>query len=172
MIIGWAINSAMILMAASTFYHNKIQVTELSQAKVVLEPLLGSTAAIIFAVALLFSGLSSSVTAGMAGGSIFAGIYAEPYDIADSHTKTGVLTTLTAATVVIFFVSDPLKGLIYSQMLLSIQLPITIFTQLYLTSSKKVMGKYANSKLDRGALWVIALIVTTLNAALLLSYVL
>ncbi len=172
MIIGWSINSAMILMAASTFYQNKIQVTELSQAEVVLEPLLGSTAAVIFSVALLFSGLSSSVTAGMAGGSIFAGIYAEPYDIADSHTKTGVLTTLVAATVVIFFVSDPLKGLIYSQMLLSIQLPITIFTQLYLTSSKKVMGKYANSKLDRGALWVIAVIVTTLNAALLFSYVL
>jgi manganese transport protein len=172
MIIGWAINSAMILMAASTFYQNKIQVTELGQAQVVLEPLLGSTAAVIFAAALLFYGLSSSVTAGMAGGSIFAGIYAEPYDIADSHTKTGVLTTLIAAVAVIFFVSDPLKGLIYSQMLLSIQLPITIFTQLYLTSSKKVMGKYANSKLDRGALWVIAVIVTTLNAALLLSYVL
>lgn len=172
MIIGWAINSAMILMAASTFYQNKIQVTALDQAEAVLEPLLGSTAAVIFAVALLFSGLSSSVTAGMAGGSIFAGIYAEPYDIADSHTKTGVLVTLTAATAVIFFVSDPLKGLIYSQMLLSIQLPITIFTQLYLTSSKKVMGKYANSKLDRAALWIIALIVTVLNAALLLSYVL
>ena len=172
MIIGWAINSAMILMAASAFYQNKIQVTALDQAEAVLEPLLGSTAAVIFAVALLFSGLSSSVTAGMAGGSIFAGIYAEPYDIADSHTKTGVLATLTAATAVIFFVSDPLKGLIYSQMLLSIQLPITIFTQLYLTSSRKVMGKYANSKLDRTALWTIALIVTALNAALLLSYVL
>lgn len=172
MIVGWAINSAMILMAASTFYQNKIQVTELGQAQVVLEPLLGSTAAVIFAVALLFSGLSSSVTAGMAGGSIFAGIYAEPYDIADSHTKTGVLATLIAATAVIFFVSDPLKGLIYSQMLLSIQLPITIFTQLYLTSSKKIMGKHANSKLDRGALLVIAVIVTALNAALLLSYVL
>ena len=171
MVIGWAINSAMILMAAATFYHNKIAVTDLGQAKVVLEPLLGSAAAVIFAVALLFSGLSSSVTSGMAGGSIFAGIYAEPYDISDSHTKTGVFVTLIAAVIVIFFVTDPLKGLIYSQMLLSIQLPITIFTQIYLTSSKKVMGKYANSRLDRTALWVIAAIVTALNIALLLSYV-
>lgn len=170
MIIGWAINSAMILMAASTFYHNQIHVTALDQAQVVLEPLLGNTAAVIFAAALLFSGLSSSVTAGMAGGSIFAGIYAEPYDIADSHTKWGVLLTLVSATVVIFFISDPLHGLIYSQMLLSIQLPVTIFTQLYLTSSKRVMGKYANSKLDRVALWVIAVIVTGLNIALLVSY--
>ena len=171
MIVGWAINSAMILMAAATFYYNKIQVTELGQAKVVLEPLLGGMAAWIFAIALLFSGLSSSVTAGMAGGSIFAGIYAEPYDIADSHTRVGVLLTLISATVIIFFVSDPLKGLIYSQMLLSVQLPVTIFTQLYLTSSKKVMGKYANSRLDRTALWTIAVIVTVLNIALLWSYI-
>ena len=85
----------------------------------------------------------------MAGGSIFAGIYAEPYDISDSHTKTGVLITMISAAAVIFFVTDPLKGLIYSQMLLSVQLPVTIFTQIYLTSSKKVMGKYSNSRLDR-----------------------
>jgi manganese transport protein len=172
MIIGWAINSAMILMAASAFYHNQIHVTELGQAKAVLEPLLGGTAALIFSIALLFSGLSSSITAGMAGGSIFAGIFAEPYDIADSHTKTGVLITLISAAAVIFFVTNPLKGLLYSQMLLSVQLPVTIFTQIYLTSSKRVMGKYANSRLDKAALWVIAVIVVVLNAALLFSYLL
>jgi manganese transport protein len=170
MIIGWAINSAMILMAAATFYQNQIPVTELGQAQIVLEPLLGNTAAVIFAVALLFSGLSSSVTAGMAGGSIFAGVFSEPYDIADSHTKTGVYLTLLTAVIVIFFVTDPLKGLIFSQMLLSIQLPITIFTQIYLTSSKKVMGKHANSGLDKTALWIIAVIVSALNIALLVSY--
>jgi manganese transport protein len=53
-------------------------------------------------------------------------------------------------------------------MLLSIQLPITIFTQIYLTSSKKVMGKYANTRLDKILLWVIAMIVTFLNIALLI----
>jgi manganese transport protein len=170
MIIGWAINSAMILMAASAFYQNRIQVTELGQAGAVLEPLMGGAAALIFSAALLLSGISSSITAGMAGGSIFAGIYAEPYDISDSHTKTGVLITLISAAAVVFFVTDPLKGLIYSQMLLSVQLPVTIFTQIYLTSSKKIMGKYANSRLDRAALWIIAAIVTMLNAALLLGY--
>jgi len=65
-----------------------------------------------------------------------------------------------------------LKGLIYSQMLLSVQLPVTIFTQIYLTFSKKVMGKYANSRLDKAALWIIAAIVTMLNAALFLGYLL
>ena len=59
------------------------------------------------------------------------------------------------------------KGLIYSQMLLAIQLPITIFTQIYLTSSEKVMGKYVNSRHLNFLLLVIAVIVTGLNIALL-----
>ncbi len=170
MIVGWAINSAMILIAAATFFTQKINVTELSQAQQMLTPLLGNTASVVFALALLFAGIASSVTAGMAGGSIFAGIFGEPYDIHDIHTKLGVGVTLIGAAVIIFFITQPFKGLIYSQMLLSVQLPITIFLQIYLTSSKKVMGKYANSRFDKIALWIIGLIVTALNIMLLLSY--
>ncbi|MBZ9632800.1 Nramp family divalent metal transporter [Clostridium sp. FP1] len=172
MIIGWAINSAMILIAAATFFTQNIHVTELSQAQQMLTPMLGSIASVVFALALLFAGIASSVTAGMAGGSIFAGIFGEPYDIHDIHTKIGVAITLVGAAVVIFFISEPFNGLIYSQMLLSIQLPITIFLQIYLTSSKKVMGKYANTRFDKISLWIIGLIVTALNIMLLLSYIL
>ena len=171
MIIGWAINSAMILVAAATFFTRHSKVSELSQAEQMLRPLLGNGAAVIFAVALLMAGLSSSVTAGMAGGTIFAGIFGEPYDIKDSHTYAGVLITLVAAAAVIFCVSSPFQGLVYSQMLLSIQLPITVFTQIYLTSSKKVMGKYANSRLDKVLLWTVGIIVAALNVALLVTTV-
>jgi len=170
MIIGWAINSAMILMAAATFFQDNIVVTQLGQAQIMLKPLLGSAAAIIFAIALLFAGLSSSITAGMAGGSIFAGIFSKPYDILDKHTKVGVLITMVSAAILILFITSPFKGLIYSQMLLSIQLPITIFTLIYLTSSKKIMGKFVNSKMDKILLWVIGIIVTLLNMALLISF--
>lgn len=169
MIIGWAINSAMILIAASTFFTQKIQVTELGQAQQMLKPLLGNTASVVFAIALLLAGISSSVTAGMAGGSIFAGIFKEPYDINDSHTKVGVGITLIAAALVIFFISNPFKGLVYSQMFLSIQLPISVLLQIYLTSSKDVMGKYANAGIEKIMLWVIGLIVAALNIALLIS---
>lgn len=171
MIIGWTINSAMILMAAATFFAQKTVVTDLSQAASMLKPLLGDAAGIIFAIALLFAGLSSSITAGMSGGSIFAGIFAEPYDISDIHTKTGILLTMVPATLFIFFIASPFDGLIYSQMLLSVQLPITIFTLIYLTSSKKVMGKYANSLPNKILLWCIGLIVTFLNIALLVSFI-
>ena len=171
MMIGWAINSAMILMAAAAFFRHGTVVTDLSQAETMLKPLLGNAASVIFAIALLFAGLSSSITAGMAGGSIFAGIFSEPYNISDNHTRAGVLITMVSAAAIIFFITSPFQGLIYSQMLLSVQLPITIFTQIYLTSSKKVMGKYANSKLDKALLWCTALIVTLLNVVLIVSYV-
>ncbi|MFW2487717.1 Nramp family divalent metal transporter [Clostridium chromiireducens] len=168
MIIGFIINSAMILVAI-TFFKNNIQVTELEQAQSMLKPLLGNSASIVFAIALLFAGLASSVTAGMAGGSIFAGLFGEEYDINNKHSKTGVLITILFSLVVIFFINNPFQGLLYSQMLLSIQLPITIFTQIYLTSSKKVMGVYKNTPVEKITLWIIAGIVTILNIMLLVN---
>ena len=170
MVIGWAINSAMILLAAATFFKSGTPVTELEQANSLLTPVLGSNAAVIFAVALLFAGISSTITSGMAAGSIFAGIYKEPYDIKDSHSRIGVLTSLIIAFALIMVISNPFQGLIYSQMALSVQLPITIFSQVYLTSSSKVMGKYKNSAYTKWLLYVIGGIVTLLNVMLLLSF--
>jgi len=168
--VGWAINSAMIIMAAATFYFNRIPVTELSQAEQMLHPLLGSTAAVVFALALLMAGVASSITAGMAGGSIFAGIFGEPFNSSDQHTQKGILLTLVVGAAAIFLIEDTFKGLIYSQVLLSIQLPWTIFLQIYLTSSKKVMGSHANTPFGATLLWSIAAIVTGLNVMLLLDF--
>jgi manganese transport protein len=170
MCVGWAINSAMILVAAGTFFFAHQHVSSLPQAQLMLRPLLGSAAAAVFALALLFSGLSSSVTAGMAGGSIFAGMFGEPYDSKDGHTRWGILITYVGALFLIFLVHDPLRGLLISQMLLSIQLPWTIVTQISLTSSRKVMGRFANTGVERLCLWVVAGVVVALNALLLLSY--
>ena len=169
MIIGWAINSAMILLAAATFFSNNQKVTELPQAEKLLEPLLGANAAAVFAVALLFAGVASSITSGMAGGSIVSGMYKEPYDVKDNHSKIGVIMSLAGALVIIFFIGNPFKGLILSQVFLSIQLPFTIAIQIYLTSSKKVMGKYANSLFLKTLLLAIAGIVTFLNIKLLVD---
>ncbi|MGE5628838.1 MAG: Nramp family divalent metal transporter [Solirubrobacterales bacterium] len=169
MIIGWAINSCMILLAAAVFFESKITVTDLSQAQAILSPILGNAAGVVFALALLFAGVSSSITAGMAGGSIFAGIFGEPYNISDLHTKTGVLLTMVPSAFIILLISSPFLGLIYSQMFLSVQLPITIFTLIYLTSSKKVMGIYANSKVSNIILLCTGIIVTLLNVGLLIS---
>lgn len=167
MIIGWAINSAMILLAASTFFAGGHKVDQLQQAEKLLEPLLGANANVVFAVALLFAGIASSITSGMAGGSIVSGMYKEPYDVKDNHSRIGVFVSLVGALILIFFIGDPFKGLILSQVFLSIQLPFTVAIQVYLTSSKKVMGKYANSRFLVALLSVIAGIVTFLNLKLL-----
>ena len=167
--VGWAINSAMILLAAATFFVNKTPVEELQQAKSLLDPLLGSHAGIVFALALLMAGISSTVTSGMAAGSIFAGMFGESYHIKDIHSKVGVLLSLGIALLIIFFIDNPFQGLIVSQMMLSVQLPFTVFLQVGLTSSKRVMGIYANSRWSTFVLYSIAVVVSALNILLLFS---
>jgi manganese transport protein len=167
--VGWAINSAMFILAAATFFKAGRSVGELEEAHEILTPLLGSEASTIFAAALLLAGVASCVTSGMAGGTIFAGLFSESYDIKDNHSRWGVAISILGATLCIFFVSNPLKGLIVSQMLLSVQLPITVLLQVYLTSSKKVMGAYANARGTTILISAIAAAVILLNGALLLQ---
>ena len=169
MLIGWAINSAMILLAAATFFQTNTPVDELQQAKSLLTPLLGESAGLVFALALLMAGISSTITSGMAAGSIFAGIFGESYHIKDIHSRVGVLLSLGLALGIIFLIDNPFYGLIISQMMLSIQLPFTVFLQVSLTSSKKVMGEYANSKWSTFLLYAIAGIVSVLNVLLLVG---
>ena len=133
-----------------------------------LRPLIGPAAGIIFAIALLFAGFASSATAGMAGASIFAGMFGESYDMKDFHTRLGLALTYVPALLLIVFITDSFQALLFSQMFLSLQLPITIFLQLYMTSSRKVMGEYANRKLTNILLWSIGIIVTIMNIYLLI----
>lgn len=166
--IGWLINSAMIILAAAVFFMHGVEVSELEQAEALLSPLIGPSAGLIFAVALLLAGFASSATAGMAGASIFAGMFGESYDMADSHSRLGLALTYVPAVALILFVTDSFQALLLSQMFLSLQLPITIFLQLYMTSSVKVMGKYKNRTFTNIILWSIGIIVTGMNIFLLL----
>ena len=166
MIIGWAINCAIIIVAAATFFDHHVVVTELQQAVVLLKPILGHFSSIVFSIALLFAGIASATTAGIAGGSIFAGLYKEIYDITDVHTEIGSYITYIAAVLIIFFISDFYKAIILSQIILSIQLPFTIILQIYLTSSPKIMGKYISNKFFNIFLWFIAFVVIILNILL------
>ena len=169
MFAGWAINSAMIIVAATVFHSHGVIVTELSQAQLTLRPILGETAAVVFSLALIFSGFSSSITAAMAGGSIFAGIFQEPFDPSDSHSRIGVAITMLGALLFISFVRDPFQGILWSQIILSIQLPFTIFALIFLTSSPRVMGKFSNPASHKIMLWLTAVIVSFLNVMLLVQ---
>ena len=165
--VGWAINSAMVILAATTFFAHGIVVDDLAVAADTLSPILGPASSTIFAVALLFAGLSSSVTAGMAAGTITAGMFDEEYDIHDRHSSIGVATCFVGAVAACLVVPNPFEGLIWSQALLSLQLPITVFVLIRLTSSRRVMGKYANSRPLNALLVGIGVIVTILDVVLL-----
>ena len=167
MLVGWGINSAMILVAAATFFAQGVPVDKLEQAQAMLRPILGDAAAVVFALALLMAGLASSVTAGMAGGSIFAGIFSEPFDIKDPHSRMGVALTLVPAALCILAITSPFQGLVVSQILLSVQLPLTIFLQFRLTASRAVMGEFTNSAWHNLVLAVISITVVGLNMLLL-----
>ncbi|MBP7359471.1 MAG: divalent metal cation transporter, partial [Prevotella sp.] len=146
-----------------------LHVEELSQAQSLLTPLLGNNAANIFAIALLLAGISSTITSGMAAGSIFAGMFGESYNARDTHSILGICISLGLSLLIICFISDPFQGLLISQMVLSIQLPFTVFLQVSLTSSKKVMGCYANRKRNSAFLYSLAVIITMLNVWLLID---
>ena len=156
--VGWAINSAMVILAATTFFAHGIVVDDLAVAAATLSPILGPASSTIFAVALLFAGLSSSVTAGMAD---------EEYDIHDRHSSIGVAACFAGAVAACLVIPNPFEGLIWSQALLSLQLPITVFVLIRLTSSARVMGKYANSRPLNALLVGIGVIVSILDIVLL-----
>jgi len=161
--LGWAINCAMIILAATVFFGHGVPVTELPQAQATLVPLLGRAAGRVFALALLFSGLASTLTAAMAGGSIFAGIFGEPYQIEDRHSRVGVVLTLAAGLAAVMLLRDPFHGLIWSQVALSLQLPFTVLPLVALTSSRQVMGRYLNAGLEKVLLWAAAAAVILFN---------
>ncbi|NPV88171.1 Nramp family divalent metal transporter [Coprothermobacteraceae bacterium] len=171
MIVGWAINSAMILVAASVFFASGIEVSDLAMAKAALEPMLGSLASGVFATALILSGLSSSITAAMASGSVFAGMYGEPFDIRDPHSRAGVYIGVFCALAVVLLLRNELWALVISQAVLSVQLPWTLLALILLTSKQKVMGKFANSLLENVVLWLMWATVSFLNVKLLFSLI-
>ncbi len=167
MIVGWAINSEMVILAAMTFFQQGIVVDDLAAADT-FSPILGPGARLIFALALLFAGLSSSITAGMAAGTISAGAFGEEYDIHDRHSTGGIVLCFVFAPVACLLVEDSFQGLLVSQALLSLQLPIAVFLQIYLTSSSEIMGAYANSLPLKLRLLAIGIFVAVLDVLLML----
>lgn len=170
MLIGMAINAAMVIVAAAVFHKNGIKVNDLTQASATLRPLVNQWAEIIFGVALLCAGLSSSVTAAIAGGTTFCGYLGKETDLAKNWFKFGALLTIIPATIIIMYIGDVFKALIVSQVCLSIQLPFTMLPLYLLTSSKQVMGKYRNGWFENSTMIITGIIIILLNFLLIYKF--
>jgi manganese transport protein len=165
---AWLINSAMIVMAAVALgagYGRGPDVSPTIQdAFHTLGPLLGPGAAVVFAVALLCSGLSSSTVGVMAGQVIIEGFLEIKFPIFLRR-----FITVIPALIVIGVGADPLKILIDSQVLLSFTLPAALIPLLILTGRKSVMGNFVSASRIKFAGWAVASIIIALNAVLLVQ---
>jgi manganese transport protein len=159
---AWLINSAMILMAAVAFVHTSNLQPTIEDAYHTLGPLFGRAAAVIFAVALLCSGLSSSTVGVMAGQVIIEGFLDIKFPIFLRR-----LITIIPAVAIIATGLDPLKILVLSQVVLSFALPFALIPLLLLTSRTSVMDTFASARRTRVAGWVTVAVIITLNAILL-----
>ncbi len=171
MLAGWVINSAMIAVAAAVFYRHQVPVHSIEQASATLRPLAGPLAGLLFAVALVFSGVGSSVTSSMAEANVITGFLGRPEDPRTTLYRIAVFITALPSFLIILAGVDTFRILIFSQVVLSIQLPFTLVPLLILCRSRRVMGAFRSSTREFAAALVIAALVIVLNVGLLYATV-
>ena len=169
MLLGWVVNSAMIIVAAAVFSHNHLVVDSIEQASATLIPLAGPLAGFLFAVALVFAGVGSSVTSSMAEVNVITGFLGQPEDPRTLLYRISVFVTAIPSFLIILLSMDTFRILIFSQVVLSLQLPFTLIPLLMLCRDHKLMGAFKSSRMEFAAAVVISAIVIVLNLYLLYS---
>ena len=169
MVLGWVVNSAMIIVAAAVFSKNNMVITSIEQASATLKPLAGPLAGLLFAIALVFAGVGSSITSSMAEANVITGFLGKPEDPRTLLYRLSVFITAIPSFVIILLGMDTFKILIFSQVVLSIQLPFTLLPLLILCRSRKVMGGFRSGTGEFIAAVIISAIVIALNLYLLYS---
>ena len=162
--LAGVVNLAMVAMAATTFHPGHSEIAEIETAYRTLTPLLGGAAAAVFMASLLASGLSSSVVGTMAGQTIMQDFL---------HLKTPLwlrrAVTMAPAFIVVGIGLNATDSLVFSQVMLSLALPVPMIALLILTNDRAVMGAFANARLMRVIATAATVLVLGLNILLLLS---
>lgn len=158
---AWLINSAMIVMGAAVFYKNGLPFS-FEDAHLTLKLILPSVSATAFALALLFSGLSSSTVGTMAGQVIIEGFLDIKFSVFLRR-----LITIIPALIVIALKLDPLRILILSQVVLSFAIPFALVPLVLLTRSRSVMAEMVNSSRTNAMAYVVTAVICALNLLLL-----
>jgi manganese transport protein len=167
--LAFFVNAAILILAAATFYKAGLyQVAEIQDAYKLLEPLLGSSLApILFAVALIAAGQSSTITGTLAGQIIMEGFINFRIQPWVRRMITRLLAIIPAIIVILLFgVSYTGKLLVFSQVVLSLQLGFAVIPLIHFVSSKKNMGAFAIKLPVKILAWTIASIIIILNGLL------
>lgn len=167
------VNAAILIVAGAVFFKQGIAVTEIQQAHLMLAPLLGTAmASILFAVALICAGQSSTLTGTMAGQIVMEGFL----NFRMRPWLRRLITRLVAITPAVFTLitageEGTYKLLIFSQVVLSMQLPFAIIPLIHFTSDRHKMGSFANARWIRVLAWTTAAIIVGLNFRLVYTTV-
>ncbi len=162
MFIASSVNAAMLITSAATFFKTGTTVGTLEQAYRTLQPLLGPAAGIVFGVALLASGLSSSSVGTMAGQVIMQGFL-------HFHIPPWIrrVVTIIPSLIVIFVGLDPTRTLVISQVVLSFGLPFAVIPLVLFTRRKDIMGVLVNGRITTLLASLSAALIILLNFFLL-----
>jgi manganese transport protein len=163
MSIAGLINVAMLVMAASTFYKSGLlHVDSLESAHRTLQPILGGASSVLFALALIASGLSSSAVGTLAGQVVMQGFINRQIPVLVRR-----LVTMIPAFVVIAIGLNPSRTLVISQVVLSFGIPFALIPLVYFTSRRDLMGSLVNRRITTIAASVVASGIVALNIFLL-----
>lgn len=166
--LAFFVNAAILILAASIFHARGIEVSELQQGHELLSGVLGGAAATAFAVALLSSGQSSTITGTLAGQIVMEGFL----KIRVSPWLRRMITRGLAIIPALIIVSasggkGTINLLVWSQVVLSMQLSFAIFPLMAFTSNRKFMGRFANPLWVQVLGYIICTLIASLNIYLL-----
>ncbi|WP_009630823.1 Nramp family divalent metal transporter [Synechocystis sp. PCC 7509] len=166
------INSAILIVAAATFHFSGNQdVAEIQDAYKLLSPLLGvGAASAIFGLALLASGQSSTLTATLAGQVVMEGFLHLRLPSWLRRLATRALAIVPAViTIILFGEQSTGKLLVFSQVILSLQLSFAVFPLVMFTSKRRLMGEFVNPLWLKVLAWTVAFVIAGLNIWLLIQ---
>jgi manganese transport protein len=162
------VNAAILILAGAVFFKHGIVVTEIQQAYQMLTPLLGTTlASILFGVALLCSGQSSTMTGTMAGQIVMEGFLSIRMRPWLRRLTTRTLAIIPAAiTIYLAGEQGTFRLLVLSQVILSMQLPFAVIPLLHFTGDRKRIGAFVNRRWVQILAWTVAAVIVALNVRL------
>jgi manganese transport protein len=165
MSVAGAVNAAMLIMAASTFYAQGLrEIGTLEEAYRTLSPVLGPAAGYVFAIALIAAGLSSSAVGTMSGQVVMQGFVRFRIPLWIRR-----MITVLPSLVVLSLGLDPTRTLVISQVVLSFGLPFAVIPLLLFTANQKIMGPLVNRPFTSFLAVITTILILALNLYLLYS---
>ncbi|MFL6345759.1 MAG: Nramp family divalent metal transporter [Nitrososphaeraceae archaeon] len=166
--IAGTVNAAIMIMAAAAFNPTNPNVASISDAYKTLVPLFGATAGVVFLITLLSSGIASSVVGTLAGQAIMEGLLGKKVNVWLRRFITRFVNVIPT-TIAILLGLDPLNILVYSQVILSLMIPLPMIPLVIISRNKTLMGEFVNRNITTVLSMVFVSIILSFNSYLLLN---